>query len=142
MMDLVKSWLAAVVALVAAVIGTATFGILVVSPDWVTSALGGPVWAGGAAFVMYGLTTVAAGLAHRVRRPRPARTALAVLPVPALGILASPVTALVRGSSLSVAAAEVVLGVAGVTVGWVLVRNLRGRREGRTGGATQAAYRY
>lgn len=141
-MDLVRSWLAATVVLVALAAGTSLIAILTLSPDWLSGPLGGAIWAGGAAFVTYALTAAAAGLAHRVRRPGPRRKALAVLLVPALAIVASLVVAVARGAALPVTASETVLGIAGVAVGWVALRALDGRRGTRTGGGVQAAYRY
>lgn len=139
-MDLVKSWLVALVVLVVTAVAAALTAIQMVGPDWLNTALGAATWSGGSAFIAYGLTALLAGLAHRTnRRGAKSRVLFAVFPVPALALLATLVTNVLRGGPVAVILAETLLAAAGMATGWAGVRALRGR--GRRSPA-DAAYRY
>ncbi|MQA83308.1 MAG: hypothetical protein GEV03_01425 [Streptosporangiales bacterium] len=131
-MDLIRAWLAAAVAWLAGTLAVGFFAAALANPDALASFSGRLTLAYLPSFVVYACVAALAALIHpRPERERPARHALAVLGVPALGLAVVLGYGAARGTGSGDLFATVVVGVLGAIAGWLLAD--LPRRSGRRG---------
>lgn len=117
-MDLVRSWLAAIVAYFVAMWLSAVYGALGAgSYDHFLSRV---LWLYLPILVAYALIAAAAAAAHtRPHRGRTGRHLVAVLPIPVLSIVFSTVMSAAGYTAVSGIVLSVVFSAAGVVAGWL-----------------------
>lgn len=128
-MDLVKPWATAVVVYLTGTIVTVFAAVSAGStPEELTSTGGAIMWNAVPSVAIYLLMAVLSAVVHsRPRRERPARHALAVLPVPAVSMLVGLVLGLAQGSPPLGVIAGAIAAAAGTVAGWWTGDRLRGR---------------
>jgi hypothetical protein len=119
-MDLIRSWLAAIVGYVVAMWLTSLLGGMGGDQAAYSSLIGRVVWLYLPLLVAYAIIAGAAAGAHtRPRREQTVRHLIAVLPIPVLSILLSTVMSLAGYTALSGVVLSVVFSAVGAAGGWL-----------------------
>lgn len=140
-MDLVKSW---VIAILAFVLGAALTVFIAeaakIDPARLSGGGSGIAWNLLSALLIYFFVAGLSGLVHsRPHRDNPTRYALAALLIPAVLVVLTLIFGLVRGTPPLNLIADIVGSVAGAGLGFLLARRLRKRSSDASAGVADGS---